>query len=190
MVRTLLHLADKLLVEKTAGLLVERAVDGDYVTLGKHVLELVNSPAANLLLNFGTERLVIEVEQLLAVERLQSAKDTLANTTDGDGTDGLALEIVLILGDSGNVPVTGRNLLVGWDKVADEDEHGHDDVLSDRDDIGASDLGYGDATVGGVGGVQVDVIRTDTSGDGDLELLGLCETLCGKVTWVEAGCLG
>lgn len=32
-VLTLLHLADQLLVEQTTGLLVERAVDGDEITL-------------------------------------------------------------------------------------------------------------------------------------------------------------
>ena len=32
---TLLHLADELLVEQTLSLLVERAVDGDNITLGK-----------------------------------------------------------------------------------------------------------------------------------------------------------
>jgi hypothetical protein len=31
------------------------------------------------------------------------------------------------------------------------------------------------------------VIRSDTSGDGELEVLGLCETLSGQVARVEAG---
>ena len=35
---TLLHFRDQLLVEQPSSLLVQRAVDGDYVTLGQHLL--------------------------------------------------------------------------------------------------------------------------------------------------------
>jgi len=166
---------------------VERAVDGDNVALGEHVLELVDTAASNLLLNLWVEWLVVVVEELLAVEWLQSAEDTLTNTTDSDGTDDLVLEVVLVLGDSGDVPVTVADLVVGWDKVADEGEDGHDDVLSDGDDVGSSDLGDGDTAVGLVGSVEVDVVGTNTGSDGDLELLGLGQTLSGEVTWVESG---
>jgi hypothetical protein len=182
---TRLHLGDQVLVEQTAGLLVERAVDGDDITLGQHLLEGVDSAAANLLLNLRLKRLVVEVEELLAVEGLETAEDTLTDTADSDGTDDLALKVELVLGGSGNVPVTSLDLLVGRDEVADQDEDGHEDVLSDGDDVGASDLSDGDTAVGLVGSVQVDVVRSDTSGDGDLELLGLGKTLSGEVTGVE-----
>ena len=59
-------------------------------------------------------------------------------------------------------------------------------MLGDRHHIGARDLGDGDATVGLVGRVQVDMIRADTGGDGELEVLGLGETLSGQVAGVEA----
>jgi len=62
---------------------------------------------------------------------------------------------------------------VRGDEVADEGEDGHDDVLSDGDDVGTSDLGDGDTAVGLVGGVKVDVVRTNTGSDGNLEVLGL-----------------
>lgn len=62
-------------------------------------------------------------------------------------------------------------------------------MLSDRDDIGASHLGDGDTAVGFVGGIEVDVVRTDAGSDGKLELLRLLETLLGKVARVETGCL-
>lgn len=39
-------------------------------------------------------------------------------------------------------------------------------MLSDGDDVGSSDLGDGDLLE--VGGVQVDVVGSDTSGDADL----------------------
>ena len=163
------------------------AVDGDNIALGEHLLEVLDTTAANLLLGLWAQRLVVKVEELLAVESLQSAEDTLSDTADGDGTDGLALEIVLVLGHGGDVPVTPGNLLVGRDEVADEDEHGHDDMLGDGNDVGASDFGDGDTAVGLVGGVKVDVVGSNTGSDGDLELLGLGQTLSGEVTWVETG---
>lgn len=184
-----LHLADELLIEHAAGLLVERAVDSDDVALGEHLLEVLDAAAANLLLLLRRQGLVVVVEELLAVESFQTAEDTLSDTADGDGTDDLVLEIVLVLGDGGDVPVAAGDLLVGGDEVADEDEHGHDDVLGDGDDVGASDFSDGDTAVGGVGGVEVDVVGTDTCGDTDLEVLALSETLGGDVTRVEAmGC--
>lgn len=183
---TLLHLADQLLVEQTTGLLVQRAVDGDNITLCKHLLQILNTPAANLCLLLRGQRLVVVVEQLLAVEGLETAQDTLADTADSDGTDNLALEVELVLGSGGDVPLAGLDLLVGGDEVAHEEEDGHDDVLSDGDDVGAGHLGHGHTTVGLVGGVEVDMVGTNAGGDGDLKVLGLGETLSGQVTRVEA----
>jgi len=180
-----LHLRDEVLVEETAGLLVQGAVNGDNVTLGEHLLEIIDTTATDLLLGLGGEGLVVVVEELLAVEGLETAEDTLTDTADRDGTDDLTLEVELILGDGGDVPVAVLDLLVGRDKVADEEEDGHDDVLSDGDNVGAGDLGNGDTAVGGVGGVQVNMIGTNTGSDGELEVLGLGETLSGEITRVE-----
>lgn len=166
---------------------MEWAVDGDKVALCQHILELVDSSAANLLLNLWGQSLVIVVEELFAVEWLQSAEHTLTNTANGHGTNDLALKVVLVLGDFSNVPISTSNLLVCWNKVSDEDKGGHDDVLSDRDNVGSSDLGDGDTTVGLVGGIEVDVVRTNTGGDGNLELLGLGQTLSSQVSRVETG---
>ena len=165
---------------------MERAVDGDNVTLRQHVLEVLDPPAANLLLDLGRQRLVVEVEELLAVERLQPAEHALADTANGDGTDDLVLEVVLVLGHGRDVPVAGLDLLVGGDEVADEDEDGHDDVLGDGNDVGARDLGDGDAAIGLVGGVEVDVVRANAGRHGDLEVLRLREALCGEVAGVES----
>jgi len=184
---TLLHLGDQLLVEETSSLLVERAVDGDDIALGQHLFEVLDTSAANLLLNLWLQWLVIEVKELLALKGLESAEHTLTNTADSDSTDDLVLKIVLTLGDGGNVPVTSLDLLVSWDEVSDEDEDGHDDVLSNRHDIGASDLSDGDTTIGLVGSVEIDVVRSNTSSDGELELLGFGETLGRQVARVE-GC--
>lgn len=181
-----LHLSDEVLVEETTGLLVQGAVDSDDVALAEHLLKGIDAAAADLLLDLGGQWLVVVVEELLAVEGLQAAQDTLTDSADGDGTDDLALEVKLVLGDGGDVPVTVANLVVGGDEVADQEEDGHDDVLGDGDDVRAGDLGDGDTTVGLVGGIEVDVIRADTSGDGELELLSLGQALSSQVTGVEA----
>lgn len=183
---TLLHLADELLVEETLGLLVERAVDGDNVALRDELLEGVDAAGANLLLDLRGQGLVVVVEELLAVKGLEAAEDALADAADGDGADDLALEVVLLLGGGGDVPLAALNLLVGGDEVADEDQDGHEDVLGDGDDVGAGDLGDGDAAVGGVGSVEVDMVGTNTGSDGELEVLSLGQTLGGQVAGVEA----
>jgi hypothetical protein len=59
-------------------------------------------------------------------------------------------------------------------------------VFSDGNNVGASNFGNGDTSIGLVGSVQVDVIRSNTSSDGNLELLGLGKTLSVEVAWVEA----
>jgi hypothetical protein len=168
---------------------VEWAVDGDDITLGQHLLEVLDSSAANLLLLLGREWLVVVVEELLAVEWLQSAEDTLTNATNSDGTHDLVLEVIFVLSDLGDVPVTAGDLFVSRNEVADEDENGHDDVLGDGDDVGTSDLSDRDTTVGLVGGVEVDMVGTNTSSDGDLKVLGLGEALGSQVAGVEAAWL-
>ena len=164
---------------------MERAVDGDNIALCEHLLEVLHATATNLLLDLRAQGLVVEVEELLAVEGLETAEHTLTDTANSDSTDNLVLEIVLVLGDLGNVPVTTGDLLVRRDKVADEGKDGHDDVLSDGDDVGASDLGDGDTAVGLVGSIEIDVVGTDTSSDGELEVLCLSKALCCEVTGVE-----
>lgn len=182
---TLLHLGDEVLVEETKGLLVERAVDGDNIALSEHLLETLDTTAANLLLDLRRERLVVVVEELLAVEWLQAAQDTLANATDGDSSNNLALKVILVLSDSSDIPVAVTDLVVGGNEVADQGQDGHDDVLSDGDDIATSDLGDGDTAVGLVGSIQVDVVRADTSSDGELQVLGLGQTFGGQIAGVE-----
>jgi len=182
---TLLHLGDQLLVEQASCLFVERAVDGDNIALSQHLLEILNTSAANLLLHLGFEGLVIKVQQLLAVEGLETAEHTLTNTTNSHGTDDLAFKIVFVLGNSCNVPVSSLDLFVGRDKVADEGEDGHDDMLSDGNDVAAGDFGDSDTAIGVVGGVQVNVVGANTSSDGNLQLLCFGETLGSEVTRVE-----
>jgi len=165
---------------------VQGAVDGDNVALSKHVLKVLDTAAANFLLDLRGQRLVVVVEELLAVKGLETAENTLTDTANGDCTDGLALKVELVLGDGSNVPLTIADLLVSRDEVADQCEDGHDNVLSDRDNVAASNFSDGDTTVGLVGGVEVDMVRANTSSDGNFEVLSLGQTLSGQVTGVEA----
>lgn len=59
-----------------------------------------------------------------------------------------------------------RTDLMGGHKVSDEKEHAHHDMLGNRGDVGARDFKHLDPLLGSC--VQVDVIRTDTSGDAGL----------------------
>jgi hypothetical protein len=187
---TLLHLGDELLVEETASLLVQRAVDGDNIALCEHLLEAVDAAAANLLLDLGRQGLVVKVQQLLALKGAQAAEHALTDAANSDGTDNLVLEVVLVLSNLSHVPLALDNLLVGRDEVADEGQDGHDNVLGDRDDVGARDLGDGDTAVGLVCGIEVDVVGADTSRDGELEVLCLGQALCCQVAGVEAAVMG
>jgi hypothetical protein len=58
-------------------------------------------------------------------------------------------------------------------------------VFRDGDDVGASHFSDGHAAVGLVGSIEVDVVGSNTGCDGDLELLGFCETFSVEVAWVE-----
>ena len=165
---------------------MKRAVDGDDITLGEHFLESVNATAANLLLNLGPQGLVVVVEELLAVEGLETTQDTFTDTANGNGSDNLVLQVIFVLGHSGDIPVSVADLVVCRDKVADKSEDGHDDVLSDGDDVGASDLSDGNTAVGLVGGIKIDVVGTNTSSHSELKVLGLSKALCGEVSRVEA----
>jgi hypothetical protein len=168
---------------------VKRAVDGNNITLRQHLLQILDSSASNLLLNLRRQRLVIKVQKLLAVERLQSSENTLTNTANSDGTDNLALEIKLVLGGGSNIPFTSLDLLVCRDEVSDKDEDGHDDVLGDGDDVGSGNLCDCDTSIGLVGRIEINVIGSNTSCNGNLQVLCLCESLGGEVTWMESGLL-
>lgn len=59
-------------------------------------------------------------------------------------------------------------------------------MLGHRDDVGASDFGNCDTAVGGIGSVEIDVIRADTSSNGKLKVLSLSQTLGIEIARVEA----
>ena len=56
-------------------------------------------------------------------------------------------------------------------------------MFSDGDDVGSSNFSNGDLSC--VGSVQINVIRSNSSSDTDLEVLGLGDDFSGSVSWVE-----
>ncbi len=62
---TLLHLADKSLVDEALGLLVQWAVDSDHITLCNHVLEGLYPADTDLLCGVLWKSVVVEVEEFL-----------------------------------------------------------------------------------------------------------------------------
>lgn len=58
-------------------------------------------------------------------------------------------------------------------------------TFSHRHDVGARDFCNGNAAVGLVCNIEVDMVRSDTSGNSELQLLGLAKTLGGQITRME-----
>lgn len=67
---TFLHLGNKFLIEQPPRLLMQRAINRNHITLRQHLLQILDSSTPDLLLDLSTQGLVIEIQQLLAIERL------------------------------------------------------------------------------------------------------------------------
>lgn len=94
------------------------AVDGDNIALAQHFFQAFHTSAANFFLDFWLEWLVIEVEQLFAVEWLESSKHTLTDASYCNGPDSLSLEIIFTFGDCCHIPVAVLDLLACGNEVA------------------------------------------------------------------------
>ena len=182
---TLLEVLEQLGVDQSTGTLVKRAVDSDNIALRDELLEVLDAARLHSLGSGSGERSVVVVEELLGVEGLQTLENAVADATSTDGPNDLALHIKGVAGNVRDLPVTALDHLVGGDKVADEEEDAHDDVLCDRGDVRAGHLEDLDPAVDG--SVEIDVVRADTCSDADLEVLGLVDELLGKVARVEGG---
>ena len=165
---------------------MQRTVDRDYITLSQHLFQVIYTSASNFFLNLRLERLVVKVQQLLAVKWLESSQHAFADTPDSDCAHDLVLEIVFVLCNGGDIPVSTRNLLMSWNKVANEGEDGHENMLCHGYDIGTSDFSNRDATVGFVPGIKVNVVGSNAGSNGKFELLSFSESFGGQVPWVEA----
>ena len=59
-------------------------------------------------------------------------------------------------------------------------------MFGNRDNVGASDFSNSDTTVGLVGGIEVNVVGSNTSSNSELEVLSLSQALSSEVSRVEA----
>lgn len=158
-------------VDEAASALVEGYVHSDNVTLRDQLLEIFNAARTDRLFAVLREATEVVVQVLLGVEGHEPLKDAVADAARADGANDLALEVECVARDLGDLPVPALNLLVGGYEVAHEEQDAHHDVLSDRGHVRARHFDDIDVLLGG--GVEVDVVRTDTGGDRELEVLGL-----------------
>ena len=80
-------------VDQALGAFVKRRVNSQDIALGDKVLEVCDAACAELLLALGQERVVVVVEELLAVEGLETLKDAVADAARANRADDLALEL-------------------------------------------------------------------------------------------------
>lgn len=165
---------------------MQRAIDSDNITLSEHLLQIFHTPAANLFLNLRFERLIVEVQQFFAIKRFQSSKHTLSNSSDSNSAHNLVFEIIFTLGYGSDIPAATGNLLMGRNEVAHKNQDGHDDVLGNRHNVGACNLGDSDTTIRLIRSIEIDMIGSDTSRDRKLEILCFSKTFRGQVTGVKA----
>lgn len=128
---------------------------------------------------------VVVVDELLRPEGQHTLENAVSNTSSTNGTDNLALEIERVSSDLRDLPVTASRHLVSGNEVPDQQQHVHDDMFSDRGNIGSGDLE--DLDLSFDGGLEVDVVRANTGGDANFKVLGLLEEVGGEVSGVE-GC--
>lgn len=116
----------------------------------------------------------------LDIERLHETQHTQTNAASSDNTNIHTLNVVR-LGDAvGNVPAALlAGPLVGGDVVAHETENHHNGVLGNTVGVGVSDLSNSDT--GLVGSIEIDVVRTNTSSQSQLEVLGPRDAISVKV---------
>jgi hypothetical protein len=180
---SLLEVLEKFSVDESTGTFVEGAVDSDDIALRDELLEVNDAASVDGLGGSFRERSIVVVEEFFAVKWSQTLKDTVTDTASTDGTDNLALQVKGVASDVRDLPVTTFDHLVGRNKVPDEEEDGHDNVLSNGHDIGAGDFQNLDFVLDS--GVEVNVVRADTSCDTELQVLGLLDQVSCEVPRVE-----
>ena len=165
---------------------MQRAINRDNIALRKHIFQLIHSPASYFFLHFWLQGLIIEIQKLFAVKGLQSPEDSLSNPAHCHCPNSLPLEVVFTLCDRRDVPITPGDLLMGRDEVADQHQNRHDHMLGHGDHVRSGDFSNSNAPVSLVGCIEIDVIRTDAGGDGELQVLGFGKALRCQVPGMEA----
>ena len=133
---------------------------------------------AELVLDLGGKAALVAVVEA-HVEGGQAAQHGETDPPGGEDPDVHAFEVVGPLHAVGDVPAALGDPVVGGQEVPDQGQDLHDGVLGHADAVAEGHLGHRDAP--GDGRVQVDVVRADAGGDGQLEIGGLGDALGGQV---------
>ena len=177
-VRTPLHGGEQVVVEEPFGPGVERRVDRDDVAMRHHVGRALVKGQAQLPFHLVRKPVAIGVVEI-DVETLEPPQHAGADAPGGDRSDGHPLEVVGPLDAVGDVPSTPDDPPVGRDVVAHERQDHHHHVLRHTDAVRIGHLGHGHPLRRGR--LQVDVVRADTCGDGELQFRSLGNPLRGQV---------
>ena len=148
----------------------------------------------------GWERVVVIVQKLLAIERLETLQDPVSDPTCPNGANNFTLKIKGVPGDVSYFPVSAFDHLVSGHEVPDEKEDRHHDVFCDGRDIGPShfqDLNlfvdgceHERITLDSVSGgacemvlacIQIDVVTANTSRNAKFQVLSLAGEEVGDV---------
>src|SRR5262249_15848826 len=113
------------------------------------------------------------------VEGLETLQYGLADAPCCDDSDVHAFQVVSSLDTVGNVPATLDDPLVRRDVIADKRQNLHDCVFRNAEAVAERNLSDRDAMLGGR--FEVDMVRADAGGHGQLEFGRLLDPLGRKV---------
>ena len=108
---TLLEVLQKVSVDEVTSTLMKWSVDSDHVALRNEFLEVLYPTSVHSLLCVRLERVVVVVQELFAVEGLETLENAVTNAAGTNGTNDLTLQIESIASDIGDLPVTTFNHL-------------------------------------------------------------------------------
>lgn len=160
----------------------KRSVDDDDVALGQHCVEILLERSSYLTLELRIHLEAIMVEEI-AVERLQPLEQKPAYSPSSNRSNGLAFEVIGSMGDGSDVPFPTDDLMVSRQVVPDEDEDPHEFVFSNRDSVAPGDLGHCQPSLSR--SLEINVVRTNASGQQKLQVLRLLDSLRGYICRVE-----
>lgn len=164
-----LHYVELLLADKTAGILGQRAVQGDDVGLAQQSLE-INASAVQLLFKLLGHRVRIVVQEVLALPALKALENHAADIAAADDADDLVAQLVGVVTPGPAVPLALLAAAVDHGEAAHAGQHQCDGELCGGGGVLAVGVADGDALLLCI--LEVNMVVT---GCGDMdELQVLC----------------
>ena len=160
-----LHYVELLLADKTAGILGQRAVQGDDVGLAQQSLE-INASAVQLLFKLLGHRVRIVVQEVLALPALKALENHAADIAAADDADDLVAQLVGVVTPGPAVPLALLAAAVDHAQTTHAGEHERNGELCSRGGILTGRIAHRDALFLGVGNVHMVI-----AGRGDMDEL-------------------